>query len=79
MRKFIDGFKKNGKAEKDIATYNKDKMFTLEETRIIVNKLVNSGLIGEETVEEHMSNDDLLKEVLLRPGFSSVTWQRAEK
>lgn len=74
---FKKGERKN--VEKEINNYCKNKTYTLDQTRVIVNTLVNTGLIGEETVEEHMANDDLLKEVILRPGFNSVTFKPAAK
>lgn len=66
------------KLQQEIDNYRKAETYTLEETRTIINALLENGIIGEETVKEHMAKDDLLTDVELRPGFASVTFKQAK-
>lgn len=64
--------------QQEIDNYRTAETYTLEETRTIINALLENGIIGEETVKEHMANGDLLTDVELRPGFASVTFKPAK-
>lgn len=70
--------RKNEKAKKEYENFRTAEAFTLNETRVIVNALVNAGIIGEESVEENMEADDLLTDVILRPGHNTIKFKAQE-
>lgn len=78
IRKMIEKNRKK-KLQKEINSLKTSETFSLNKTRIIVNALVNAGVIAEETVQDEMEADLLLEEIILRPGCNTVTFRDAEK
>lgn len=52
--------------------------FSLEESKEIVKALVDAGIIGKESVEEHLRDDDRLMGIAIMPGYNKICWKANE-